>query len=98
MITGAVEQLSADVDALLSQDFCAAGDAELIENLRQLETVRRRLAAVDVQLLAEVNSRRLAGVHARSTTAEVLISELRVTPGEARARVARAEELGPRRS
>jgi hypothetical protein len=62
-----------------------------------LEVVRRRLAAVDARLVAEIGERQVAGEYAASSTAQLLMQRLRIDPGEARARVAGAGELGPRR-
>src|ERR1700712_1520311 len=97
MLTG-VEQLGDGVDSLLSADLSLIAHGEVWELVRELETVRRRLAAVDHRLLAEVESRRLAGDYGRASTADLLVSELRVAPAEARSRVAHAGDLGLRGS
>ncbi len=69
-----------------------------MEVVERLETVRRRADAVDARVLAEVEERRIAGDLGRTSVADLLSVRLRVGRGEARARVARARELGPRRA
>lgn len=71
---------------------------ELTALLADLEVERRRLEAVDQLLIAEIDRRGLAGEYARGTTPNLLNHLLRITPTEARTRLARARDLGPRRA
>ncbi len=91
-------RLHTDVAALsgLALDTCT--DDDVLALWSDLETIRRKLAAVDHKVISQVQSRNLATERgARSTT--VLARELlRIGIGEARARVCAAEALGPRRS
>lgn len=92
-----VEQLRRATEGLLATDTVALAGPELTGLLVNVEVVRRQLEAVDQQLVAEIDRRGLAGEYARQTTPNLLSHLLRVTPGEARVRVARARDLGPRR-
>jgi hypothetical protein len=90
--------LRAGVDALLSAQLTPADATEVSEALVELETERRRLEAVDQRLLAEVADRGIAGEYCRYGPADLLVTLLRVSPVEAKARVERARDLGPRRA
>jgi hypothetical protein len=72
------------------------GDADLIAEIRELEVLRRRLAAADHLLVAALEQRGIAGLVGPSTTSELLQDVLRLSPREANARVRAAEALGPR--
>ena len=93
----AVAVLRAGVDALLGCGLSGLSGVELTGLLADVEVQRRRLESVDQGLLAEVAGRGVAGEYACSGPVELLVQLLRVDAGEARARVARARELGPRR-
>ena len=85
------------VDDLQAADCTALGDAAVIESLRELERLHRRLDHVGYSLIAEADARGLPGVHgARSMTA-FLRGLLRIESGDAHARVAAAAAAGPRR-
>jgi hypothetical protein len=56
------------------------------------------LEAVDQLLLAAVMERGIAGDYGRSSPADLVVNLLRVSPREARARLGRAGDLGPRRA
>jgi Domain of unknown function (DUF222)/HNH endonuclease len=96
-VGSAVAVLSAAVDGLLSLDLTRVASVELTEVLAGVERERRRLEAVDVRLVGEVDQRAVAGEYARTSTADLLVSLLRIGRGEARARVNRSIDLGPRR-
>ena len=93
-----VAALAAAVDGLLSADLTGVSSTELTQVLAGVEVQRRRLDAVDVRLVAEVEERRVCGDYARTCTADLLVSLLHVSRGEAKARVDRAVDLGPRRT
>src|SRR3954452_11938517 len=94
----AMEEIRLGVDALLATPAAALPAAEVTGLLAELEVQRRRLEAVDQRLLTEVVQRGLAGDYGRPGPVELLVTLLRVTPAEARGRVARAAELGARRA
>lgn len=94
----AVVPLRAGVDTLLAQDLTRLPSAELVAMLAAQEVQRRRQEAVDQRLIAEIAERRLAGDYGRTSTADLLVTMLRVSPAEAKARVGRAQDLGPRRA
>lgn len=96
--TAAAELLRTAVDGLLSAELGTLSGIEVMGLLEAIEVQRRRLEAVDQRLLAEAGERRLAGDYARSSVEELLVARLRVSPTEAKARVIRAQELGPRRA
>src|SRR5579875_568440 len=93
----AVESMRADVDVLLSADLTSLSSTELTGLVADLETQRRRLEAVDQRLLAEVADRGLAGDYGATSVPDLLVQLLRVSRREARARMRRAAEVGPRR-
>ncbi|SHF50386.1 HNH endonuclease [Jatrophihabitans endophyticus] len=88
----------AGVDGLLDADLTRLSGRELVALLDALETQHRRLAAADARLLAEIEERGAAGEFGRTSTVDLLRVRLRVAPGEAKARVERARDLGPRRT
>lgn len=90
--------LRASVDALLSADLTATSSEQYTEVVTELETERRRLEAVDQRMLAELVERGLAGEYCRYSPADLLVTLLQVAPTEAKARVERARDLGPRRT
>ena len=94
----AVKQLADALDTLLAVDLTGASRDELLELARGLEVQRRRLPAADHALVGELESRAVAGELACASTAALLAGLLRVTPGEAKARVRAAGDLGARRA
>ncbi len=86
------------IDELLDTDLVGLSRAELLDLVRAVETQRRRLAAVDHVLLAELADRRVAAELCVPNLAMLLVQLLLITPGQARARVKAAADLGPRRS
>jgi len=95
--TQVLERLAGLVDELQTLDLTTLPDDDLLSGLRELETQKRRLAAVDHRLIAEAGSRGLAREHACKNTATLLGQLLRVSPVEASSRVRAAADLGPRR-
>ncbi|WP_460607358.1 DUF222 domain-containing protein, partial [Jatrophihabitans fulvus] len=83
---------------LLAADLIGCDAAAFLASVDELESQSRRLAAVDARWLSELNDRHLAGELGRTSVADVLTVRLHVARGEARARVRRAEEIGPRRA
>ena len=55
-----LERLAGLVDELQTLDLTTLPDDDLLSGLRELETQKRRLAAVDHRLIAEAGSRGLA--------------------------------------
>lgn len=90
--------LVAAVEGLQAADLSALGSADVTQLVTVLEVQRRKLAAVDQRVLAEVGERGLAGGYAAASTTDLLVALLRITPAEAKARVAQAGDLGPRRT
>jgi hypothetical protein len=70
-----------------------ASDTELVDTVTALETQIRRLHAQQLQQLSELDSRGSALRLGYSSTAALLVHTLRISRGEARQRVAQAEQL-----
>src|SRR5690348_3224391 len=90
----AVAQLHEAIDALQGLDLSGVveGDA-LLGLLREHERARRRMAATDAQLVAEIDARSLSWEKGFSKTAGLVRQLLRVSPGEASARVKAAADV-----
>ncbi len=73
-------------------------DAELMEFLRDFETVRNQMPLVDHRTLRTAADRDLANRTGQGTLVRVLTSALRISAAEAGRRVLAAEQLGPRQS
>src|SRR4051812_31628952 len=96
--TAAVAGLEAAVDGLLGVSADSLAATELASVLEAVEVQRRRLEAVDQRLLAAASMAGVAAAFGQAGVADVLTSLLRIDPREARARVSRAVDLGPRRA
>ncbi len=97
-VAGAHELL----DGLLAADLSLGTDDELLEVLREVERLSRRLAAVGYALIVEAQARCLPHSRGAASMAvllrDLLRDLLRLHPAEARARVRAAEAAGPRRA
>jgi hypothetical protein len=93
-----VPQLSALVDELQHLDLTSCTDDEVLDLLREPETQKRRLAAVDHLLITEVEQRHLPYERGCASATALLMQLLRLHSEEAAARVHAADEFGPRRS
>src|SRR3954453_13092928 len=102
MITGAVDEavalLRAGVDALLAVPVDGLEAVEFVRVIEAVEVQRRRLEAVDQRLLAGASAAGVASLFGQPGLAGALASLLRIDVVEARRRVARAVDLGPRRA
>lgn len=85
--------LASGIDALLDQDLADLDDRELVDLMTRLEAQARRLPAVNHRLVAALEERRVARRRGLRDTAALLRRELRVSAGEARARVDAAGAL-----
>src|SRR3954468_10495543 len=97
-VAAAVAQLRAGVDALLAAPGEGLAATELASVLEAVEVQRRRLEAVDQRLLAAASTAGVAAAFGQAGVADVLTYLLRIDPREARARVSRAGDVGPRRA
>ncbi|SHG21328.1 protein of unknown function [Jatrophihabitans endophyticus] len=86
------------VDGLLAIRWDAVARDDLLDTCRALQRVANRLAAVDHELVAELDRRGSAVELGARDTAALLRALLRLHPGEARSRVAAADLIGSRRS
>jgi hypothetical protein len=86
------------VDDLLAADYTAGSEEELLDTFRELERLRRRLAAVDHALIREANARQLPEQLSIRTVAGLLRALVRLDPREAAGRVRAAEAAGTRRA
>jgi hypothetical protein len=96
-VVEAVAQLRAAVDGLLSAEWAMLSGADLTACFTELETQRRRLEAVDHAVVAALGEQQVAGQYGRQSVVDLLGALARVAPGEAKARVCAARDLGPRR-
>jgi hypothetical protein len=94
---GGVEALHSAVDQLLGSDLDRLPTEELPGLFAKLEAERRRLDAVDHDIIIALEERGLAGEYGRTSTADLLNELTRVAPAEAKARMHAARDLGPRR-
>lgn len=93
----AVQQITAGTDALLIDGaFDRLGRDDFLDLIRALETQRRRLAAVDEVVIAELTERGCAGELCERSTSTLLRNMLRLSASEAAARVRAARQCGPR--
>lgn len=88
--------LDTAVEALAHADVSGLDGPQLLALVSGVERLRRRMDAASTRLVAEVETQRLAGEYARSSTADLLVTTLRISPADARARVARAQATAPR--
>ena len=94
----AVAKLTAAVDALLAVRWASMTSADLIRVGTALERQRRRLAAVDHALIAELDAVGAGEERGCRDTAALLRLMWRLSPGEASARLRAARACGPRRA
>jgi hypothetical protein len=92
-----VELLRRGLGVLLGTQTAVLRGPDLTALLAEVEVVRRQLDALDQLLVAEADLQGVAGQYGRGSAANLLTGLLRVTPFEAKARVERARDLGPRR-
>lgn len=93
-----LHDLDTALDALGTLPLDSYTDSQVLALWRELEHRRRRLAPLDHQLIAQVQTRTIAHTVGERSTTTLARSVLRVGAGEAKARVAAAEALGPRSS
>ncbi len=85
-----VAMIAAGIDLVITSDLTRLSSTRFTTAQAKIEAQRRRFEPVDQHLLAEAVSRGIAGEYARSAPADLLVELLRITPGEARARLRRA--------
>jgi hypothetical protein len=86
----AVGLIRAGIDALLRGDLAELSDHEVLDLMSELETEGRRIPAVMHRVVIEVEERRLARGQGLRDTASLLRRRLRLSAGDARARVTAA--------
>lgn len=84
------------VEGVADGELDQLSDKCLLEELRELEMLRRRLAVADSALIAQLDRRGLAGRLVVPSTAALLQGMLRLSPHEAKQRVEAARACGPR--
>ncbi|WP_282778804.1 HNH endonuclease signature motif containing protein [Nocardia sp. CC201C] len=88
--------LSAAMDALLATDLTGLSDTALVDVMREVESVRCRMAALSHRMIAEVESRHLWERAGAKGMRGYLIDVLRLSAAEAGARVRASIPLRPR--
>ncbi|HEU5267021.1 MAG TPA: DUF222 domain-containing protein, partial [Jatrophihabitans sp.] len=96
VVDAALCHAHADLDALLAGDLSRETDQVILGGLREVERLRRRLAAADHQLIAQAQQRGLGYTRESRDTAGLLVGLLRIGAREAHARARAAAECGPR--
>lgn len=97
-VGAALVALAAAFDGLAGSDLTGLDRGELLAVMRDFEAVKRRLPVIDHRMVGELDARGTALELGCRDTAVVLREVLRLAPGEARARVSAARDLGPRRT
>jgi hypothetical protein len=83
------------LDDLAGIAWDTASDDELLTAVRDLETWSRRLYAAKLAVTAELHTRGVATTHGATSTAVLLRQLLRISPGQARRRIADARAVRP---
>ncbi|MBF6239374.1 DUF222 domain-containing protein [Nocardia otitidiscaviarum] len=88
--------VSAAMDALLASDLTGLSDTALVDVMREVESVRCRMAALSHRMIAEVEARHLWERAGAKGMRGYLIDVLRLSAAEAGARVRASASLRPR--
>jgi len=96
--TAAVDALDAAFDTLAGLPLETLPHRDQLTILDRLEVLRRRHPALDHRLLAHLAAHASPIALGAKSMADVLAERLRLSSGEARRRLAEAEDLGPRRA
>jgi hypothetical protein len=95
-VDDAVAHLRAAVDEVLGCDMTGLDGVGVASLLAEIEDARRRLDAADTRALAVAEDRRVDGQFGAASLVDLLTDRLHLDAGEARRRVRRCEDLGPR--
>jgi hypothetical protein len=82
----------------LRETLSGLDDKEITQALRDIEALSRRTHALMLDLVADIDSRGIAGRAGFGTTARLVAGMLHLSAGEARARVEQASMVGARRA
>jgi hypothetical protein len=93
-----VAAVATAVDALLAEDLTAASDEAVLAAAGVVESARRRLAAFDLPLVAELDRRPVVGRELAPSVAAFLAGLVNVSPRESRQRARQARALGSRQA
>jgi len=91
-----LDRLQSAVDEVAELGFDRLGEDELLELVRGVEMVKRRVEALDAVLIPQLQQRNLPARYSTRSVATLLSELLVFSPGEARRRVRQAELLTPR--
>ncbi len=97
-VVAALDALDAAFDTLTGLPLQSLSHPEQLTVLDRLEVLRRRQPALDHRVLAHLVSHVSPIALGAKSWADVLAERLRLSSGEARRRLAEAEDLGPRRA
>lgn len=97
-VQAVLRRLRAAVDDVLELDLGRLDRDGLLALCTAVEVQTRRLAVADHRRIAELETRHLGVELGARTTANLLHQLLRISAGEARARVVAAAEFGPRQA
>ena len=101
-VDNAIEQFAVSVDHLVKVladgGLNGSDDARLISVMQSIEQARNRIPLMDHALIADAEARDLPGALTQPSMIRVLMSVLRLSPGEASRRVRAAAAVGERTS
>lgn len=86
--------LDAAVDGLLGVGLVGLSDGDVVEVMQRFETSLRKASSVGNRLVVEAGERSLPGTLACRSINEFLVQTLRISGGDAAARVKRARKTG----
>jgi hypothetical protein len=102
LLTQALDQLQLAVEHVIKSVDEGGADgydnAEFVTAMQAFEQIRNRLSVVDHRLIADGMVRELPDRLTQRSMAQVLVSALRLSPGEAARRIRAAEKLGEQTS
>ena len=96
VVAGLVSRLNEVVSDLVAVSLTGLSADELLGVVSGFEVVKRRLPVVDHRLVGEVDRRGVCHEVCEPSTKVLLAKLLRLDPGEAKARVDAARDVGPR--
>ena len=97
-VLAALDGVDAAWDSLTSLPVDGSGAPEALEVLERLETLRRRLPAVEHAVLAHLQTQATAKEMGAKSWPAVLTARLGISAADARRRIVEAAQVGPRRA
>ncbi|MCX5045210.1 HNH endonuclease [Aldersonia sp. NBC_00410] len=89
-----MERPAVEAKSLLEQDLTTMSDAVVVDVLRELEELRRRLEALSNRMIVEVVERSIPAARGHRSPKRFLVEVLRISSADASARITAAQDLG----